>query len=150
MTTGLDVFDTTLQETNLWLKDLMDYLCTDDKREAYRALRATLHALRDRIGPENAVHLGAQLPMLVRGLYYDGWKMDPEPTRERHKQDFLDHVQREARAPLDSDTEAAVRAVFKVLRDKLDPAETAKIAVLFPVELRNLWPIRQGSNPRHV
>ena len=24
MTTGLDVFDTTVQETNLWLKDVME------------------------------------------------------------------------------------------------------------------------------
>ena len=145
MTTGLDVFDTSLQETNHWLKDLMDYMCTDDRREAYRALRATLHTLRDRIGAENAVHLGAQLPILVRGLYYDGWKMAAEPTRERHKQAFLDHVQREARAALDTDTETAVRAVFKVLRDRLDPGETAKLVKLFPVEMRDLWPIRAGS-----
>ena len=67
-TTGLPVFDTTVQETNLWLKAIMEGLHTDDRHLAYVALRATLHALRDRIGPENAVHLAAQLPMLVRGL----------------------------------------------------------------------------------
>ena len=145
MTTGLDVFDTSLQETNLWLKDLMDYLCTDDRHEAYRALRATLHALRDRIGPENAVHLGAQFPMLVRGLYYDGWKMTGESSRERHVRDFLDHVEREARAPLKFDTEMAVQAVFKVLRDRLDPGETQKLIPLFPEEMRHLWPGKGGG-----
>jgi uncharacterized protein (DUF2267 family) len=35
-----------------------------------------LHALRDRLPPEIAVHLSAQLPMLVRGIYYEGWKAD--------------------------------------------------------------------------
>ena len=75
-TTGLDVFDRTVQETNLWLKSLMEKLVTDDRHVAYFALRATMHALRDRIGPDNAVHLGAQLPMLIRGLYYEGWRME--------------------------------------------------------------------------
>jgi hypothetical protein len=29
------------------------------------------------------VHLGAQLPLLVRGIYYEGWHMAGKPTRER-------------------------------------------------------------------
>ncbi|MEJ2761449.1 MAG: DUF2267 domain-containing protein [Gammaproteobacteria bacterium] len=140
MTTGLDVFDTTLQETNLWLKDLMGCLGTDDRRQGYRALRAVLHAVRDRIGPENAVHLGAQLPMLVRGLYYEGWKMDPEPTRERHKEAFLQHVDAEARNSLGVDAEIAVHAVFEVLWNRIDPDEVDKVIHLFPVELREFWP----------
>jgi hypothetical protein len=57
--TGLDVFDRTLHETNSWLKELMATLPTEDRRVAYLALRAALHVLRDRIGPENATHLGA-------------------------------------------------------------------------------------------
>ncbi len=140
MTTGLDVFDTTVQESNLWLKDLMGYMGTEDRRQAYRVLKATLHAVRDRIGPRNAVHLGAQLPMLLRGLYYEGWKMDATPTKERHMQAFLEHVERDARDALNMDTEAAVRAVFEVMWDKIDPGEVAKIIELFPMELRDLWP----------
>jgi hypothetical protein len=84
MNTGVDVFDTTFQETNRWLKELMERLGTYDRHHAYSILRAVLHALRDRIGPANAVHLGAQLPMLIRGLYYEGWHMGT-PTKERHE-----------------------------------------------------------------
>jgi hypothetical protein len=69
--TGLEIFDTTLQETNHYLKRAMEELQTDDRKLAFTALRATLHALRDRIGPANAVHLAAQLPMLLRGAYYE-------------------------------------------------------------------------------
>jgi hypothetical protein len=72
--TGLSTFDKTLQETNAWLGSLMDYLHTDDLHAAHVVLRATLHALRDRIGPENAVHLGPQLPILPRGVFYEGWQ----------------------------------------------------------------------------
>ena len=86
MTTGLDVFDTTVQESNLWLKDLMERIGTYDRHRAYSTLRAVLHALRDRIGPANANHLGAQLPMLLRGLYYEGWQMTA--TKERHDTAF--------------------------------------------------------------
>ncbi len=140
MTTGLDVFDTTLQETNLWLKDLMVRLSTDDRRHAYRALRATLHAVRDRVGPENAVHLGAQFPMLIRGLYYEGWHMSGTPTKERHKQAFLDHVNAEFGDGRAIDPEQAVRAVFEVMWERIDPGEIAKLIDRFPETLRDLWP----------
>jgi uncharacterized protein (DUF2267 family) len=137
--TGLAVFDRTLQETNLWLKELMARLDTDDREQAYVILRATLHALRDRIGPENAVHLGAQLPILLRGVYYEGWRMAGTQTRERHKAEFLAHARREMPGVCASDTELAVRAVFEVLWDRVDRGEVAKLVEIFPKELRELW-----------
>ena len=56
-----------------------------------------LHALRDRIGAESAVHLAAQLPMLLRGLYYEGWRMAASQTKERSRAEFFDHVRGRAR-----------------------------------------------------
>ena len=41
MSTGLAVFDTTVQETSLWLKQLMEQMRTEDRQAAYLALRAT-------------------------------------------------------------------------------------------------------------
>ena len=72
MSTGIDAFDNTLQLTNLWLQDLMTRLGTGDRHLAYLALRTTRHALRDRLAVDEAALLGAQLPMLVRRLYYEG------------------------------------------------------------------------------
>ena len=67
--TGLEVFDATMHQTNAWLKSLMGKIGTGDRHRAYVALRVTLHA-RDRLPPEVAVHLAAQLPMrlLLREL----------------------------------------------------------------------------------
>jgi uncharacterized protein (DUF2267 family) len=138
-TTGLPVFDTTVQETNLWLKAVMDYLHTDDRHFAYLALRGTLHALRDRIGPENAVHLAAQLPILLRGLYYEGWRMTASQTKERSRAEFFDHVRSEFPLASAIDPNLAVRSVFLVMQDKLDPGEVDKIIDRLPAELRELW-----------
>jgi uncharacterized protein (DUF2267 family) len=138
-TTGLPVFDTTVQETNLWLKAIMEGLHTDDRHLAYVALRATLHALRDRLGPENAVHLAAQLPMLVRGLYYEGWRLAASQTKERTQADFLDHVRRELPRGSGIDPNVAARAVFGVMWEKLDLGEVGKVIDLLPGELKELW-----------
>ncbi len=138
-TTGLPVFDTTVQETNLWLKAIMDALDTDDRHLAYLALRATLHALRDRLGPENAVHLAAQLPMLLRGLYYEGWRLAASRTKERTRADFLEHLRSELARGAPIDPEAAARAVFGVMWAKLDLGEVGKVIDRLPPELKELW-----------
>ena len=88
MSTGLDTFDKTVRKSNLWLKDVMERLDTRDRHHAYSTLRAVLHALRDRIGAESSAHLGAQLPMLLRGLFYEGWDPTGKPTKERHEAAF--------------------------------------------------------------
>jgi uncharacterized protein (DUF2267 family) len=137
---GLDVFDTTIQETNHWVKLMMEELDTDNRRQAFNGLRSTLHALRDRIGPANAVHLGAQLPMLLRGAYYEGWRLTDTPTRERHAAEFLNHI--DASLPRNSqfDASEAARATFHVLSACIDAGEVEKVKRVLPAELRTLWP----------
>jgi uncharacterized protein (DUF2267 family) len=137
--TGLEVFDTTLQETNHWLRLMMAELDSNDRRRAFAALRAGLHALRDRIGAVNAVHLGAQLPMLLRGAYYEGWRL-PGSTRERHAEDYLNHV--DSHLPRNStfDASEVALATFRVLAQCLDPGETRKLRRILPPEIGALWP----------
>ena len=139
--TGLEIFDTTLHETNHWLKLMMTSLETNDRRFAFTALRATLHALRDRIGPASAVHLGAQLPMLLRGAFYEGWRLTGTPTHERHVEGFLSHV--DGNLPQNSpvNAESAARATFGAMTECLDAGEIAKVMQLLPSEIRLLWPI---------
>lgn len=150
MSTGLDTFDKTVQETNLWLKDIMDRLGTADRHHAYSSLRAVLHALRDRIGAESAAHLGAQLPMLLRGLYYEGWDPTGKPTKERHEEEFLAHVARELPRAEEGEVEQGVLAVLDVLSKHVDRGAAVKIATMFPQNLRKFWPafIQEAAKER--
>jgi uncharacterized protein (DUF2267 family) len=140
MSTGLDTFDKTVQESNLWLKDVMERLNTQDRHHAYSTLRAVLHALRDRIGQESAAHLAAQLPMLLRGLFYEGWDPTGKPSKERHQADFLAHIARELPRAESAEIEQGAVAVLDVLSKHIDRATAVKLASIFPLELRKFWP----------
>lgn len=138
--TGLSTFDETLQLSNIWLNELMDQLDWDDKRRAYRVLRAVLHALRDRLTAHEAVHLGAQLPMLIRGLYYEDWHMKDAAPTERTKSAFLSHIKEELRDPR-VDAERSAREVFALLTHKIAAGEIEDVKRMLPLEVRELWPV---------
>ena len=138
--TGLEVFDTTVHKTNSWLNDLMQVLRWPDKHKVYLALRATLHALRDRITVEEVAHLGAQLPMLVRGFYYEGWDPTDKPLRQRHKEQFLARIEQQFEDDDSVDPEVVVRAVFFVLEHRVTEGEIEDIKQILPAEIRDLWP----------
>jgi len=137
--TGLRTFDETLQLSNVWLNELMDQLDWDDKQRAYRALRAVLHALRDRLTAHEAVHLGAQLPLLIRGLYYENWHMKDAAPTERTKSAFLNHINAELRDS-NVDPEESARQVFTLLAHKISPGEIEDVKRMLPPEIRALWP----------
>jgi len=128
----------------------MERLESEDRHHAYSTLRAVLHALRDRIGPESAAHLGAQLPMLLRGLYYEGWDPTNKPTKERHEEAFVAHIARELPRAGEGEVEQGALAVLDVLSKHVDRGAAVKIATMFPQELRKFWPafIQQDAQGR--
>ncbi|MBI4525689.1 MAG: DUF2267 domain-containing protein [Deltaproteobacteria bacterium] len=138
---GLEVIDTTIHKTRAWLNDLMNELEWEgDPHKAYLGLRAVLHALRDRLTIEEAVQLGAQLPMLIRGFYYEGWKLTGKPVKERHKEQFLDHIRKAYKDDVTVDPERVARAVFKVLARRTSKGEIEDVKYLLPASVRKLWP----------
>jgi len=139
--TGLKVFDTTLQKTNHWLNDLMQLLDWHDRHKSYLALRVTLHALRDRLTVEEAAQLAAQLPMLVRGFYYEGWNPRGKPEKERHEEQFLARIAHHFRDDESVDAEQVARAVFTVLAINVSEGEIEDIRLILPTALRRLWPL---------
>lgn len=130
--TGLPVFHETAQLSNLWLNEVMVAVDWDDKHRAYRLLRATLHALRDRLSAHEAVQFGAQLPVLIRGFYYDGWHMRDTISRERMKTEFLGHIEAAFKQDLNNDTEGLVREVFKLMARRISYGEIEDVKHMLP------------------
>jgi len=138
--TGLDVFDKTLQVTNIWLGEIGGDLAVD--REASGdGLGAVLRAVRDRVPIGLAAHLGAQLPLLVRGAYYEQLQPVSQPQTYRTVEEFLDAVMLGLRGADEIvDPEEAARAVFGVLNHYIDPGQVANVREAMPAEIRTLWP----------
>ena len=139
--TGLEVFDTTLQKTNRWLNEAMGVLDTKDKHMAYLAFRCTLHALRDRMTVEEVAQLAAQLPMLMRGFYYEGWDPTGKPLKLRTREEFLERVAQELNVRGNGlDPEPLARAVFAVLDERLTDGEIEDLKASLPEKIREIWP----------
>jgi uncharacterized protein (DUF2267 family) len=143
---GFDVFDRASHRANQWLDDLNAELGWDERYDAYIALRAVLQALRDVLPLEEIVDFGAQLPMVVRGFYYEGWT----GAADGHLVDrgaFVAVVSEQlAEAFLDPDGEGVARAVFRMLARRVSDGEIYHVGRRLPPELRPLWP--EGSAKR--
>ena len=137
--TGLQVFDDTLHKTNIWLNEVMEEVGPDRQR-AYHALRAVLHTLRDRLSTEEAAHLSAQLPMLIRGIYFEGWRPGRGPTRQRNREQFVSDVSARLQAVGPINPETAARGVFRAIERHVTAGEVADVKSMLPDDIRTLWP----------
>lgn len=136
----INVFDVTIQKSKLWVREVMDELKLQDSHKALLALKAALHALRDRLSPAEVAQLGAQLPGIIRGVYYEDWRPAGKPSRERHKEEFLAHIKWYFAQDARLDPETVACAVFRVLDRHITEGESVR--QLLPAELRMLWPPR--------
>jgi uncharacterized protein (DUF2267 family) len=134
-----NIFGQTMEKTHLWLVAVMKELHWTDEHKAYLALRAVLHTLRDRLTVEEAADLAAQLPMLVRGLYFEGWNPRGKPVKERHEEGFFYHVMTYFNFDEKIEPREVVRAVFAVIRTHVSIGEIDDIKHILPGELRALW-----------
>lgn len=140
MSSRLPVFDTTVQETNAWLNTIAAELEPCDRHQAYLGARATLHALRDRLAPDPAMNFAAQLPMLMRGVFTEGWRPSRTPTLERDVDAFLARIEAGLPPDFPIETESLARGVLRGLADQMDHDLLAKVLRQLPLPLRALWP----------
>lgn len=139
MTDHLAVFDTTVNETNRWLEALQEEICCG-RHEAYTVMRAVLHALRDRLSPGGAMRLGAQLPLLLKGVFVEGWRPDDTPIRTHTADDFVERVAGELPPGFEFDPGYATRAAIKVLWSHMHGGAIEKARGEVPADIRELWP----------
>ena len=117
------IIEHSVEKAHIWLKEVAAELGDEDRRSAYRALRAVLHTLRDRLTVDAAAKLAAQLPTLIRGIYYEDWDPSRTPLAIHDVETFLDHVVMEGRMGGETEASVAVTAVARVLRAHVSPGE---------------------------
>ncbi|HUY44725.1 MAG TPA: DUF2267 domain-containing protein [Streptosporangiaceae bacterium] len=134
--TGVDSLDRSIEKANKWLADIDAGFGTGDRRFAYRVLRAWLHNLRDRLSVEVAAHFAAQLPELLRGVFFDGWNPSQVPQKY-DRGEYVTRFAREARVH-DSDVAKAAGIVTGVARRHMSPGAVGQAFALLPADLRKL------------
>jgi uncharacterized protein (DUF2267 family) len=133
-----DVFAPTLQKANLWLKEVMEEIGTQDRHRAHTALKSVLQTLRDRLTAEEAVDLASQLPTLIRGMFFEGWKPAGKPVKYS-KEEFINEVRGHFQNLSGINHAEIIRAVFAVLQRNIDPGEIQHVIGTMPEEFAELW-----------
>ena len=137
---GLEVIDHTVQQTHEWVNELTERLDWASHREALRLLRVTLHMLRDHLKLDESAQFAAQLPLLIRGMYYEGWVPKNTPVKQRHAAEFVAAIETQVGDVLDYRGPEDITTVFRLLNVKVSRGEVADVRSSLPGEIRALWP----------
>jgi uncharacterized protein (DUF2267 family) len=136
--TGLEAIEKSMHKTNEWLKQIEEGTGVEDRHHAFQCLRAVLQTLRNRLPVQEAVDLGDQLPLVIRGLYYENWNTAAVPSKDKKLEDFLAHI--ESFFPKEDflDTERISRSVIKVLKSHVSEGEIRDVRANLPRTLQFL------------
>ena len=136
--TRLDIIDRSVEKAHIWINDTAEQLGTDDRHQAYRILRAFLHAVRDHLSVDEAAQLSAQLPIFVRGVFYEGWDPSRTPAHARDLDSFLARIAGEAELAGETEASFAATAAGRVLRQHVSTGEGDSVLRALPQHLREL------------
>lgn len=145
MSEGLESIDHAVQTAHIWVNELDQRLGWRDKPQAYRVLRVVLHGLRDWLPVNEAADFAAQLPTLIRGVYYDQWRPAAVPVPERSLEDFIARIHRGLAGNPIRFTPEVVAKVFAFLDEKIAAGETEDVRQSLPRDMRKLWPARASA-----
>lgn len=135
---GLRVIDDAVRTANEWINEVNRRTGWDNKQRSYRLLRAVLHAVRDHLNPDEAAQLAAQMPLLIRGIYYDGWNPSKTPVRERSRDEFIARIQKDFETDPLGDAPEAIAAVMAVLDEHVTAGEMEDVRHAFSESIREL------------
>ncbi|MFF4346121.1 DUF2267 domain-containing protein [Streptomyces sp. NPDC001530] len=129
-------FEHAIHTANIWLKAVSEALGTDDRHLAHRVLRTWLHTLRDRLTVDVAANFAAQLPELLRGVYYDGWDPSVVPVKY-DREGYVNRFVQEAKVTAEEVPQIAP-AVAAVVREHVSPGQLESAINQLPHDIRAL------------
>lgn len=136
---GLKIIDESVQSANDWINDLDRRTGWENKPRSYRLLRAVLHVLRDHLGVDEAAQLAAQLPIFIRGVYYEGWNPSKTPVTLRSPEAVIDRVQNDFAPDPMGDAPEAIAAVIALLHDRVSAGEMDDVVQGFTKQIRRMF-----------
>lgn len=137
---NLEVIDHTVHLTHEWINELAARLGWGSKRSALRLLRVSLHHIRDHLGVDEVAQFSAQLPVIVRGFFFEGWVPKHTPVKQRSALTFVAVI-----TDLMDDTEEYrgrddIKCVFDLLNARISKGEVEDVRANLSEEIRDLWP----------
>jgi uncharacterized protein (DUF2267 family) len=115
-----------------------------NRNRAARITRAVLHAIRDRLPPDDAIQFAQGLPMALKGVFIDRYDISKTPIVIRNREAFIEFVRSKAgtSAPVDFPTSQSVmnalQSVFFVLERNMSYGQVRQIKKSLNIELVNL------------
>ena len=137
---GLEVFDRTVQESHEWVNELAERLGWTSHRDALRMMRSVLHLIRDHLPNDELAQFSAQLPILIRGMYFEGWQPKKTPIRARRADQFIATVEEQLGDVPDYRGPEDIKAMFKLINARISRGEVEDVRANLPAELQELWP----------
>lgn len=137
---GLEVIDHTVQLTHEWINELRDRLDWFSSRDALRLMRVTLAQIRDHITHEELAQLSAQMPLLVRGMLFEGWSPAHTPVKDRSADRFIEMIEEQVSEVQEWRGVADITAVFETLNSRISEGEISDVKANLPKHIRALWP----------
>lgn len=136
---GLETIDHSVHQTHEWINELSARLGWSSKRSALRLMRVTLHEVRDRLLVDELAQFSAQLPLMVRGMLYEGWVPKRTPVKDRK----LESVAANVSTIMGDDSEYRgvedIACVFDLLNNHISRGEVEDVRAQLPESLRVLW-----------
>ena len=136
---GLEVIDHTVQLTHEWINEMTERLDWSEPKQALRLMRVTLHELRDRLPVEEVAQLSAQLPLLIRGMFFEGWSPGKDNKPSRSVDAFVASIEMKVGNVAEYRGVEDIEEVFRLLENRISWGETKDIRAILPSTLRTLW-----------
>lgn len=140
MTRMIHVFERTTHEAHEWVNNLAGRTGWQSERDVLRLLRTVLCKIRDHLPVNEMAQFSAQLPLILRGMFFEGWQPKVTPMRERHAADFIADLDDKVGDVIDYQGLSDIKAVFNVINDQISRGEVEDVRACLPQELRDLWP----------
>lgn len=137
----ISAFESSLDKTNVMLKEIESAYGwpKEQRNQSYAAMRTVLHLLRDRMPVGQSVEFAQQLPVLLRGVYFEGWQPENVPVK-LNRDDFLYEVRQGFPYDVEGGTQRVVQVVLDTLRRHVNQGEWEDVKSTMPRDLVQMIP----------